>query len=203
MDTKTIIIELIGYLGSVLVVVSMLMTSVMKLRVINTIGSIVCIIYALIIKSYPTALMNAFLIAINVYQMLRLRATGKSYEAVEVSAGDRYLSYFLDYYASDIAKYFPDFQDEAARSDLNWLISCDGNPVGVVLGRKDGDCLEQLVDYVVPAYRDFSVGKFVYAKLKEAGFRKAVWLTENPEHVEYRGRMGFVRNADGVYEKTL
>ena len=32
-------IELVGYLGSALVVVSMLMTSVVKLRVVNTIGS--------------------------------------------------------------------------------------------------------------------------------------------------------------------
>ena len=39
MDTATII-ELIGYLGSVLVLVSMLMTSVVRLRVINLIGSI-------------------------------------------------------------------------------------------------------------------------------------------------------------------
>ena len=34
-----IIIELIGYLGSLLVVISMLMTSVVRLRVINLIGS--------------------------------------------------------------------------------------------------------------------------------------------------------------------
>ena len=33
------IIELIGYLGSILVVVSMLMSSVIKLRVINMAGS--------------------------------------------------------------------------------------------------------------------------------------------------------------------
>ncbi|MCR4884486.1 MAG: hypothetical protein K6A68_12995 [Clostridiales bacterium] len=40
MNTQTII-ELVGYLGSALVVVSMLMTSVVKLRIVNTIGSFI------------------------------------------------------------------------------------------------------------------------------------------------------------------
>ena len=48
MDTK-LLIELFGYLGSALVVVSMLMSSVVRLRVINTIGSVIFAIYALII----------------------------------------------------------------------------------------------------------------------------------------------------------
>ncbi len=59
------LIEAFGYLGSFLVLVSMLMTSVMKLRIINTIGSTIFTIYALIIHSYPTAFMNFCLILIN------------------------------------------------------------------------------------------------------------------------------------------
>ena len=47
----SMIIELAGYLGSVLVVVSMLMSSVVKLRIINTAGSIISATYALIIQS--------------------------------------------------------------------------------------------------------------------------------------------------------
>ena len=66
-------VELIGYLGSVLVVVSMLMSSVVKLRVINTIGSGIFAGYALLIHSYPTALMNACLVGINLYNLVRLR----------------------------------------------------------------------------------------------------------------------------------
>ena len=47
-------IELVGYLGSALVVASMLMSSVVKLRVINTLGSGIFAVYALMIHSYPT-----------------------------------------------------------------------------------------------------------------------------------------------------
>ena len=66
MDTA-MLIEIFGYIGSVLVVVSMLMPSIVKLRVINTIGSIVSGIYALIVGAFPLVLMNSCLIIINIY----------------------------------------------------------------------------------------------------------------------------------------
>ena len=40
MDAK-MLLEIWGYIGSILVVVSMLMSSIVKLRVINTIGSVI------------------------------------------------------------------------------------------------------------------------------------------------------------------
>lgn len=71
MNTSTLI-EIFGYTGTVLVVVSMLMTSMVKLRVINTIGSIISGIYAIICGAYPLALMNGCLIIINIYNLLKL-----------------------------------------------------------------------------------------------------------------------------------
>ena len=46
MDPK-VIVEIIGYIGSALVLVSMLMTSVVRLRIINLIGSVIFAGYAL------------------------------------------------------------------------------------------------------------------------------------------------------------
>ena len=69
-------IEIVGYAGSALVLVSFLMTSVFKLRVVNTVGSIIFAIYALIIRSYPTAVMNIALVrlggevAVSVYGII-------------------------------------------------------------------------------------------------------------------------------------
>ena len=95
-------IEMIGYLGSALVVVSMLMSSVVKLRVINTIGSGIFAAYALMIHSYPTALMNGFLIGINVYNLIKLSRKDKSYDLVDGVEDDGLLRYLLDYYREDI-----------------------------------------------------------------------------------------------------
>ena len=44
-------IETIGYLGSSLVLVSFLMASVAKLRIVNSVGSVIFTIYAFIIHS--------------------------------------------------------------------------------------------------------------------------------------------------------
>ena len=52
-------VELVGYIGSMLVLISFLMTSVVKLRIINAVGGTIFAVYAMIIQSYPTALMNA------------------------------------------------------------------------------------------------------------------------------------------------
>ncbi len=57
MDTA-MLIEIFGYIGSILVVVSMLMSSIVKLRAINTIGSVISGIYAVVCG----ALMNICLI---------------------------------------------------------------------------------------------------------------------------------------------
>ena len=47
MNLNLSIFDIIGYVGSLLVVISMLMTSVMKLRIINTAGSVLAVIYAI------------------------------------------------------------------------------------------------------------------------------------------------------------
>ena len=71
------IVELVGYLGSILVVVSVLMTSMVKLRIVNSIGASIFTVYALIIQSYPTALMNFSLVVINLYYLARMKKEGK------------------------------------------------------------------------------------------------------------------------------
>lgn len=72
-----ILIEIFGYIGSALVVISMLMTSIVKLRVINMIGSVISGIYAVICGAFPLAFMNACLIIINLYNLIKLKKEKK------------------------------------------------------------------------------------------------------------------------------
>ena len=71
--SAAMIVEMVGYLGSVLVVVSMLMTSVRRLRIVNAVGAGIFTIYALLIQSYPTAFMNFCLVVIDVYHLIRMK----------------------------------------------------------------------------------------------------------------------------------
>jgi len=63
--------EMFGYLGTALVVISMMMTSVTKLRVINVCGSVISAIYAAYGNAWPIVVMNICLIAINLFHLVR------------------------------------------------------------------------------------------------------------------------------------
>ena len=199
-----LILELIGYLGSALVIVSMLMTSVVKLRIINTIGSVIFCGYALAIHSYPTAAMQVCLIIINIVNLYKLNNTKKQYSAVNVSSTDGFLYYFLCANEKDIKKYFPDFS-AAEKDDTIFMITCGQIPAGVFIAKDNGDgSFNVRLDYTTPAYRDCSAGKFIYNHLKLIGIRKVLAETKIPTHQKYLQKLGFSTDRDsGVFIKEL
>lgn len=196
-------VEAVGYLGSALVVVSMLMSSVVKLRVINTVGSGIFAAYALMIHSYPTALMNVCLVSINLWNLVKLRQKEKSYDLVEGAQGDSLLRYLLDYYGADIRKYFPGFAADGG-ADRAYIVCCGGAPAGVLLGTEsDPGTLQVVLDYSTPTYRDCSIGAYLYACLPSRGIHTLIFAEDGSRaHDAYLTRMGFVRK-DGVYVKHL
>lgn len=199
----SMIIELFGYLGSTLVVVSMLMSSVVKLRVINTIGSIISGTYALIIHSYPLALMNICLIVINCYNLAKLLKSEQQYDLIRVNTGDGFLAYFIARYREDIQNFFQGQDLDSPASNAAYIVCCGEAPAGLLLGNiSENGTLDITVDYTTPTYRDCSVGKYLYAKLPEDGIRKLVYSGKSEKHAEYLQKMGFV-SKNGIYEKTL
>ena len=67
-------IEWLGYLASVLVAISFLMKSIDKLRFVNMLGAICFVIYAVAINALPVALINGFIVCINVYYLIKKNA---------------------------------------------------------------------------------------------------------------------------------
>lgn len=67
-------IEWLGYISSVMVAISLLMTSIAKLRILNLIGSACFVVYGLLINAIPVALINAIAVIINCYQLYKLFA---------------------------------------------------------------------------------------------------------------------------------
>lgn len=203
MDSK-ILIEAIGYLGSALVVISMLMTSVVRLRVVNTVGSAIFMCYALIIGSYPTALMNLFLIAINIYQLIRLFRDQKQYDLVSADLNDGFIRYFLEKNTPDIREWFPDFSAEGLQADIVYLACCSSQPASLFLARSTapGEA-EVLLDYAAPVYRDTSAGRYLYDQLKRKGCKTLVFRAAAPKHVAYMESVGYKKSADGAYVLRL
>lgn len=191
------IFEIIGYIGSALVVISMLMSSIIKLRLINTAGSIISCIYALIVGAMPLALMNVCLIIINLYNLYKLLRTSKPYDLTECAPDESMVRYFLAHYRDDIQTFFPEFRADDERNEKAVVVYCEGDPVGIMMGKPDGEDIDVSIEYSTPAYRDCSVGKYLYSRLPELGI-KGLKYTGNvtDAHADYLKKMGFVREDD-------
>lgn len=199
----SIIIDMIGYLGSALVVVSMLMTSVIKLRVINTIGSCIFAAYACIIHSYPTAIMNFCLVAINVYNLIHILKKDQHYDLIDGNADETFVTYILNHYKEDIKIFFPDFHMNPVDIDIAYIVCADAIPAGVFLGRRtDRNTVEIILDYSTPAYRDCSVGTYLYSKLPMKGIHRLIYAGRGEKHKSYLLKVGFVLE-NGIYVKNL
>ena len=67
-----ILLEVFGYIGSGLILLSMMMTSVEKLRWFNISGSVISMIYGAVMGTWPVVFLNVGTISINVVQIIRL-----------------------------------------------------------------------------------------------------------------------------------
>ena len=67
----TILLEVFGYIGTALVIISMMMKSINKLRIFNISGAIISAIYSAIIQAWPVVLLNVALTVINTYRLTK------------------------------------------------------------------------------------------------------------------------------------
>jgi hypothetical protein len=196
------LIEAIGYIGSALVLVSFLMVSVVKLRIVNSIGSIIFTIYAFIIHSYPTAIMNLCLVLINVYYLTKMFTNKTTYDLIKADPNDSLLKYSLDLYSEDIQKCFPGISMDFSDANCSYVVCHKGAPAGLVIGKLNNDVLDLSLDYSVPEFRDFSIGNFLFSKLPYEGIKTVTFHGSDEHHKPYLEKTGFVKKGDH-YEKTL
>jgi hypothetical protein len=171
-------LELVGWAGSALLIVSLLQARVLRFRVLNLAACLVLVAYNGLVGVWPMFGMNVVLCLINVWFIWRLAGTRhdeSTYAVLEVPATDAYLQHFLRVHAGDIAKFHP--VDPAVQpGDLAFQVLKGDETVGVVVIRRVGDVGQVVVDYVTPRFRDFAPGEFVWrtTRLHERGFRKVV-----------------------------
>jgi hypothetical protein len=197
------VVELIGYVASALIVLSLLMASLLRLRVINLVGAIVFTLYGVLIGSIPVVLTNGAIVLIDVYylgKMWRDRSTAAYFEVVEWPTDGVYLPRFLDFHARDIARSQPEFS--GVRDDHTaFVVLRDVQPVGAVLVRDAGDGTAAIdLDYVTPPHRDFQAASYVFGSsgpFAVRGVRHVTTRATTPVHRHYLERMGFEPSDDG------
>lgn len=196
--TAETFIQAMGYFSTVLILISFLMTSVVKLRLFNLIGSIIFVIFAFLTKSYPTAIMNIGLCLINIYFLIRLARSKSLTLHLPIDRDSAYLNEFLKLYQQDIRCFFPKFDPKDPGNETAYFVYYDMNPVGLIIGHKtEGGALDIALDYTIPKYRDASVGRYLYPQLLgEEGFRALELRDASDKHAPYLKKIGFAQEGD-------
>lgn len=83
-----ILLEVFGYTGTALILISMMMTSVVKLRIFNMAGSLISVIYAAISNTWPVVVLNASLFLINAVQLIKTYKQGRQEAAGKEKSHD-------------------------------------------------------------------------------------------------------------------
>jgi hypothetical protein len=192
---------LIGYLGSVLVVASLTMRSIMRLRIIGLAGALTFIVYGYLIDAWPIVLTNVVILAIHLAFLREIFTATEYFKVIEVRYDSPYLDLFLDTHGPEIEEIWPDFSSQLSDDQLALFVLRDLMPAGLFVADVEGDSTLNLrLDFVIPGYRDFKVGRYLYRKgtLHDRGFRTIVADSPDPRTIEYFSRMGFrPTTADG------
>ncbi|MEU8662162.1 hypothetical protein [Actinoplanes philippinensis] len=197
------LLDVIGWVGSALLVWSLLQSRLLRLRALNLVGCLVLIGFNAAVGVWPMVGLNVVLAVINVWYLWRMLATrhdDKVYQVVEVRTDDAFLLHVLRAHHEDIKRFNPGFgTDHLARPGAAaFLIVHVDEVAGVVVFHTADDGVAQVdLDYVVERYRDLTPGEFVFRRsgyFTDRGCR--VVLTPPGMRAPYYGRLGFQRSGD-------
>lgn len=198
------VLEVIGWIGSILVVWSLTLGRVLRFRWMNLTGSLIAAIYNGIIHVWPFMAMNAIIVVINIYWLSRLyreRHDAAVYEVVPVAAGDGYLQRVLSVHADDILHNWGFDPSRLRQGNRHaWLVVKGDETVGVTVvhDQGDGEGVVEL-DWVSPRFRDFTPGEFVHRRsgvFEEMGLSRVVVESPARHAQEYLTRVGFTPDGD-------
>lgn len=196
--------ELVGYAASALVVTSLAMTSVVRLRLFSLAGSVTFTTYGALIGSIPIVITNSAIACINVWFLSRELGGRRDLGAVVVPPDSPFLTDFLARHEAEIRTFQPDY-DPAGSPDFALVLTRDGLPAGVVLGERAGATLDITLDYVLRAYRDSRLGRWLYgdgARVFRSHDIDTVTTTAGSEtHRSYLSRVGF--EHDGASDRFV
>ena len=200
------VFELIGYAGSVLVPISLMMKSLLKLRIINLIGALFFTIYGVLIGAVPVALLNALIVGVNIYFLMRMLNQKDYFKLMEVKYNSQYLKNFVDFSNKEIVEFFPSYLFKPQEDQLAVFVLRNMVPAGLLIVRPKGDQADVFLDFVIPGYRDFRAGKFLFEEsvdyFHSQGIKRLVSEPGNPRHESYLRRMGF-QLENGSYYRAV
>lgn len=195
-------LEWLGYTASLTVLVSLLMSSIIKLRWINLIGSCTFALYGFLIGALPVALLNICTAAINVYHLVKIYHSKEYFKLMTIEEPSSYVKSFLDYHRKEIEEYINYIPSNPDNYAVRFFVLRNMVPSGFFLASKyDPRTLKIELDFVTPEYRDFKIGNFIFESQKsyflDQGYTRFISDPLNPEHIKYLKKMGFQEMSEG------
>jgi hypothetical protein len=204
-------LEIVGYVASVLVAVSLMMSSILRLRIINLVGSAAFTVYGVLIGAYPVAAVNLLIVFINLYYLRQMLGSKEYFTLLRVMPDSEYLRCFIDFHRAEIERFVPGFAGPPAERELTFFVLRDMVPAGLFIGEvRQGGALLVTLDFVIRQYRDFKTGRYLFSA--QAQFFRKHGITEilsapgSREHTAYLRRMGFApatADPNGLYRLPI
>ncbi len=198
----------VGYVASAIIVLSMTMNSIVKFRMINLFGASTFAAYGFLIGALPVGILNSIIVCIDLYYLYTIFVRKDNFEILEVKPDSPYLLRFLAYHYQEISHYFPGFSYRPEMNTECFFVLRNMAVSGLFLAHeREGNELRVGLDFVIPEYRDYKNGHFVYALLSERfaakGISRITASNSCKQHRKYLKKLGFVELADGLLEKKL
>ena len=162
-----VFLEIFGYIGTALVILSMMMTSVIKLRIFNMCGALISLIYAVCVNTWPVAVLNACLLCINLVQTVRQLSKREELTLLSVGKEDVTLQHLLRVWSADLEKCHPDFNFQATEGARAHILYEGQQAIGFWIDTQDGKAPSGEALYLIPTKRNAAVKERALAMLAE------------------------------------
>ena len=196
MEINPQILQWIGYTASGIIALSMALNSIIKFRWVNLLGAFMFSIYGYLIGAFPVMLLNSIIVFVDIYYLYKIYSKPNLFDILEIRGDNKYLLKFLDFHKKEIKQFFPEFKYNPELNTISFFVLRNMAVAGIFLAhRKDENTLSVGLDYVVPEYRDYKNGRFLYFSLKgnfiKAGYKYIEAKNTSPKHIKYLKRLGF------------
>ncbi|TVP86894.1 MAG: hypothetical protein EA375_00090 [Acholeplasmataceae bacterium] len=204
------LLDWIGYLASLIILISLMMRSLKRLRWINLAGALLFAVYGFMIGALPVGLMNAAIVLINIGYLAQMTQKKDYFTLLEATQDTEYIRHFMAFHGQNIKSYMTLPETIEASDVIKFFILRNTVPAGLFVGRLiDQATFEVLIDYATPAYRDFKMGHFLFKEQKQVfldkGVQRLVTRPGHDKHQQYLAKMGFkpIRHEDETWYEYL
>lgn len=201
-----ILIEALGYVASFIILVSLTMKSIVRLRWINAAGSALFVAFAVLTRSVPTVFMNLGIVAIDLFYVFKMARIRVDYRMVRAERHSAFLEFFYGRHRQEIDSIFGE-EAFGEASHFAWFTVND-EIAGLFAWKEDSptEC-RVLIDYVTSRYRDTKIGRYFFEdrlpEFRERGYETLRYVNVGESHWAYLRKIGFTEDSPGCFTKKI